>query len=71
MGNMLARWSEKCRQISEMEEIIDTWLAQDVVEWRSIESPKTMLMKYFEIDPVQLDKERRAVLDEQRKLNEG
>lgn len=73
----LQKFSETHDDRRVIEDFIE-WLSQhrmEIGEWRDdsdwlqvrAEKPDALLMRYFEIDPVQLDRERRELLELQRR----
>lgn len=69
MGNMLDRWAEKGGWIEDILEMLNTFEAAGVIEWTSTAQPRKAVCEHFDIDLAQLDRERRALLEDQRRLN--
>jgi len=67
---MLYRWANKQQEIEKILEMLAEFEARGFIEWTTIKGERQAVCEYFEIDLSQLDQERRALLEKQRKLND-
>ena len=63
-------WDEKGKQIEEALELITHLECSEHIEWTSCQNPRQVVCQYFGIDIQELDKERRALLEEHRQAQE-
>lgn len=68
MGVMLDQWAEKHAEIARVEELLEKLAVDRHIEWISMRRPHDVVCEFYEIDQAQLEKERRELLDMQRKL---
>jgi hypothetical protein len=71
MGVMLELWAEKCHEVERTIDLLEHLEAERAITWDTTMSMREVVCKFHEIDLRQLDRERREVLEAQRKVNEG
>ena len=71
MGVMLDRWAEKHREIENVLELLNDLQERRIITWEVMRPhPREAVYEWFEIDAAQLERERREVLEAQRKVNQ-
>lgn len=69
--DQLDRWKEYGDRVEDFVELISALESQGFLEWSSLVKPRSVICKHYGIDLAELDRQRRALLDQQRRLNEG